>query len=85
MLLGHHAVPFAVGNLLVVGQAEQRVALEAVLHFLGPDIGIGVLALGQIAVHGLGIVHVVEVGSSLNGEQNKLLKDVVTTLWQGQK
>ena len=76
MLLGHHAFPLAAGNVGVVGSTEHGVTLEAALHLGGPAVGVGAVLRGQLAVHGLGIVHVVEVGHGLDGEEHQLTVEV---------
>ena len=55
---------------------EQGVATEATCHLVSPLIGIGIVVRGQLEVHSLGIVHVVEVGHCLNGEKHQLAVEV---------
>ena len=68
VLLRHHAVPLAVGHGVVVVVAELLVAGEGFFHLVCPLVG-GGIALGvELQVHGLGVIHLVEVGHGLHGE-----------------
>ena len=61
MLLCHHAVPLATADGVVIGGTKQRVALESLTGIGCPLVGLGQVLFGQIAVHGYGIIHLVQV------------------------
>ena len=73
VLLRHHTVPLASGNVRVVGGAEQRVADESLSDALCPEVGIGIIVCCQLQVHSVSIVHLVDVRQGLHGEENDLL------------
>ena len=76
MFLNHHTIPFATGNIGVVGSTEQRVATETLCHTIGPHVGIRATRLSQTVVHGLCIVHIVEVGHGLHREEHQLAIEI---------
>ena len=76
MLLYHHAVPLATGDVVVVAGTEQRVTTESLAGTFCPHVGGRVVLLGQIAVHGYGKVHLIEVRHGLHGEEDELLVGV---------
>ena len=76
MLLDHHTIPLATGDIVVVGSTEQGIATEALCHTVSPHVGIGRTDARKVVVHGLRIVHVVEVRHRLNREKHQLLIEV---------
>ena len=83
MLLNHHTIPFATGNLLVVLEVQQRVALEGLATTFCPTVGIGVAQRREFQVHGLGVVHLVDVAHGLNGEEDNLTISIAGLGFQG--
>ena len=83
MFLDHHAVPFASGDVVVVVIAKFLVALECTFHHVGPFVGFGVVLGIKFVVHGLCVVHFIEVGHGLHGEEDELLVGVVVFGSQG--
>ena len=72
MFLDHHTIPLASGHHLVIVMTEQRVTAEAVLHTLSPAVSVGQTGACQMLVHSLRIVHIIEVGHRLYGEEHAL-------------
>ena len=72
VLLYHHTIPLATSNFLVVATAENRIALEALFYSISPYVCLWI-ALGiELMVHCLSIVHVIDIGKSLDWEEQKL-------------
>ena len=80
MLLDHHAVPFATGHLLVVLLLELAVALEGALRTVGPFVGFGIPLGGEFEVHRLTVIHVINGGHRLHGEEHELAVGVLIFL-----
>ena len=59
VLLRHHTIPFASSHHLIIIVTELCIALETLLHLVGPLVGIRISGFRQDFVHGLGIVHVI--------------------------
>ena len=72
VLLDHHAVPLATGDLLIVLQVQLLVAFEGLAAAFCPAVRLGIVLGGQLVVHGLGVVHLVDVAHGLDGEEDDL-------------
>ena len=82
VFLRHHTVPLALAHHLIIIVAEHRVALEALLHPVCPQVGIRAALLRHLPVHGLRIIHVIEVGHSLHRKQDQLPVGIMLLLGQ---
>ena len=82
VLLNHHSVPLASGHYLIIIGTEQRVATETTLHLGGPFVGLQAALLVELVVHGLSVVHLVEVAHGLDGEEQQL--EVRVVVFSGQ-
>ena len=71
MLLRHHAVPFAAGDVLVVFLHQSGVAGEGALDLVGPGVCGRILAAGQGQVHRLRVVHFIDIGEGLDREEDE--------------
>ena len=80
MLLNHHTVPLAISHDLIIILAQLGITTESFFHLLRPSIGIGQACLSCILVHGLRIVHIIEIGHSLHGEQQYLTESITRSL-----
>ena len=71
MLLRHHPVPFAAGDVLVVFLHQGGVAGEGALDLVGPGVRGRVLPAGQGQVHRLRVIHLIDIGEGLDGEEDE--------------
>ena len=72
MLLGHHAIPLSVGHLLIIIGTEFCISFETTVHFVCPTVTLGILFLKEFLVHGLCIIHLMQIAHGLNREQDNL-------------
>src|SRR5690554_7461352 len=77
MHLVHHMIPFAIRYLVIIFMAEQRIAQKTLPHMVSPSVGIRIGFLCQLMIHRHTIIHIVEVGQCLYGEEDKLTITVV--------
>ena len=71
VLLRHHAVPLAAGDVLVVSLHQRGVPGKGALDLVGPGVGGRVLAAGQGQVHRLRVVHFIDIGEGLDGKEDE--------------
>ena len=76
VLLDHHAVPLAAGHLLIIICAQLGITLKVALAALCPVVCGGIVVAYQFLVHGLAVIHIVDVAHGLYGEQYYLLISV---------
>ena len=76
MLLNHHTVPLAISHHLIIILAQLGIATKGLLDLLGPLVGISKASLSCILVHGLRVIHIIEVCHSLHGEQQHLSEGI---------
>ena len=47
--------------------------MKSLFHLVCPQVSVGVPVLVQPVIHGLGVIHLVNVAHGLDGEQDNLL------------
>ena len=72
MFLRHHSVPLASRHFFVVFPAQFRIAPKRLLHLVGPLIRLRIVLLVQFVIHGLCIVHFIQIGHRLHRKKNQL-------------
>ena len=72
VLLRHHTIPLTIRHHLIIIVTELGIALETLLHLVGPKVGIRISGFRQDFVHGLCIIHVVEISHRLDREKDSL-------------
>ena len=83
MLLCHHTVPLTTSNLLIILEVQQRITFEGLTTALCPAVGLRIVLCGQLQIHGLGIVHLIDVAHGLNREKNDLSVGILVLGLQG--
>ena len=74
--LVHHVVPLSLCHLVIIFVTELAVSAEAELYLVCPFVGSCAAHLGVVVVHGLCVVHVVEVCHGSDGEVDELVVGV---------
>ena len=81
MLLCHHTVPLAMSHYLIIIMTELSITLETLGYSVSPLIGIWIIGICQNLIHSLGVIHIIEVGHCLNGEEDRLAISITSLLW----
>ena len=82
MLLCHHAVPFALCYVVVVLGTEKRVTQESCFHLVSPQIGIRIPLFEELLIHGLRIIHLIDIAHGLHREEDDLSVTVALVFTQ---
>ena len=82
VLLCHHTVPLAAGDVFVVFLHQNGIAREGTLDLVGPGVGGRVFSTGQGQVHRLRVIHFIDVGEGLDREEDELPVGVLVFRFQ---
>ena len=89
MFLNHHILPFAAGHNVVIIVTQRFIPCKSLFHFICPFVSLRIVFFIQFMVHGLCIIHFVQVCHGLNGEQafarDKALSDDYNNIMSGGK
>ena len=70
MFLNHHILPFAAGHNVVIIVTQRFIPCKSLFHFICPFVSLRIVFFIQFMVHGLCIIHFVQVCHGLNGEED---------------
>ena len=82
MLLDHHAIPLTAGHHLIIIVTQQRIAFKSLTTAVGPLVGFRIMILSQLQVHGLCIIHLIDITHGLYREEYKLAISILTLRFQ---